>query len=249
MLSRSSLVAGVIAITGYYGLRLYSSTSLSYTAKIKTTNQVPNGFAQSFAVSAVNPHRHITIDDTRSTLVSVSHKLSHEQILAKFLAGFFNGNVFAPERTALRLVRRQLVNFKELADKPISTQMWATGDIDEARLPPLHSIIFGAFRIVDIKCSNCSEKYVQHSEAKYSYIDIAFGGDDSFIAGVHRFSVSESEGSASIEGKRPVTISFNHISCNPKEDKPLGPDVLQTLHLWYAMLLFREGIVSVLKAE
>jgi hypothetical protein len=133
-----------------------------------------------------------------------------------------------------------------LADEPITARTWTAGDIAEARLPPLHSVLFGAFRVVDIKCSNFSEP---SSTAGYSYIDIAFGADEGFIAGVHRFSVSEVEGPSRIEGKRNVTISFDHTSCNPRENKPLGPDILQTFHLWYAMLLFREGLVSVFKAK
>jgi hypothetical protein len=112
MLRYSTLCAGVMAITGYYGLQLYSSISLPPTVLIETADRIPKSFAQSFAVSAVNPGQHITIDDTRSALVSVPQSISQEQILAKFLAGFFGGNVFAPERMALRLMRRQLVNFK-----------------------------------------------------------------------------------------------------------------------------------------
>jgi len=111
MLSRLSLAAGVIAITSYYGFQLYSSVSLPSTVVIKTADRIPKNFVQSFAVSAVNPLHHTAIDDTRSALVSVSHGLSHEQIPAKFWAAFFSGNVFAPERMALRLMRRQLVNF------------------------------------------------------------------------------------------------------------------------------------------
>lgn len=51
------------------------------------------------------------------------------------------------------------------------------------------------------------------------------------------------------DSTKTVTIEFAHSGCNPKENKPLKPDVLQTLHLWYAMLLFREGVAEVLKAQ
>jgi hypothetical protein len=263
MLDRSSLLAGVAAVTTYYGFQFYSSISLPSAVEIKTAGRIPGSFAQSFAVSAVNPHHHVTIDDTRSAHVSVPNSLSHDQILGKFLIGFFGGKVFAPERMALRLMRRQLVNFNgeqlplrlgtsstdqmtELADEPISSRIWTAGDVGDVRLPPLHSVLFGAFRVVDIQCSNTPEL---SSTAEYSYIDIAFGADDGFIAGVHRFSVSEVEDLSSIEGTRHITISFDHTSCNPRQDKPLSPEVFQTFHLWYAKLLFREGLVSVMKAE
>ena len=86
-----------------------------------------------------------------------------------------------------------------------------------------------------------------------SYIDFAFGSDSAFIAGVHRFSVLRNGGNAGQDKKRDtpanVTIEFAHAGCNPKEDKQLKPEILQTLHLWYAMLLFREGVAEVLKAR
>ena len=264
-LSPSLALAGLVALSSYYGLRVYSSATLPSGPTITSSDHVPDSFAHSFAVSVVNPHRHVTINDTRSIVVSVLSELSQEQILAKFVSGFFGGFVFAPERTALRLFRQQIVNFKgkqslqvlarrntdntiELENTPPSTHIWAATDLNRKHLPPLHSILFGAFRIVDIQLSSAPDQSTA-SLQQDSYVDIAFGADNGFIAGVHRFSVSEIEGSASVGGKRLVSITYDHTSCNPKDHKPLGPDVLQTLHLWYAMLLFREGVVNVLKAE
>lgn len=66
---------------------------------------------------------------------------------------------------------------------------------------------------------------------------------------MHRFSVKEAYVAIGLKGTRRVTIEFSHIGCNPREDKPLKPDVLQTLHLWYAMLLFKEGVTEVLRTE
>ncbi|KAF3046328.1 hypothetical protein E8E12_001589 [Didymella heteroderae] len=119
----------------------------------------------------------------------------------------------------------------ELKGIPVSTEFWTAEDIDEARVPPLHSVLFGAFRVVDSKWSDYPGTSVKTSRAQYSCIDLAFGSDDGFIAGVHRFSVSEVEGSTNIESKRLVSINFDHFSCNPKENKLLGPSVLQTFHL------------------
>jgi hypothetical protein len=86
-----------------------------------------------------------------------------------------------------------------------------------------------------------------------SYVDFVFGSDVGFIAGVHRFSVSqigsnEESEERTADSTANCRIEFAHLGCNPKEDKPLKPDVLQTLHLWYAMLLFREGVAEVMKA-
>jgi hypothetical protein len=262
---RPSLVlAGGAALMGYFSSRVYSSISIPSELAIKSSNKITDSFAQSFAASAVNPDHHITVNDTRFVIVSVSNGFSHEQILAKFLAGFFGGYVFAPERMALRLLRQQLVNFKGertqqprgtrsadgvvgLKSLPVSRHIWTAAEINGTQLPPLHSILFGAFRIVDIQQSSLAEEPLGRLPARPSYVDIAFGADDGFIAGVHRFSVSEVEDSAHAEGKRHVTITFDHTSCNPKESRPLGPELLQTLHLWYAMLLFKEGVVNVLR--
>lgn len=104
--------------------------------------------------------------------------------------------------------------------------------------------MFGAFRIVDITSAPSSDPLNTQS----SYIDIAFGSDTGFIAGVHRFSISEVEGSAVVEDRRPIAITFEHTSCDPKRYEPLSLRMLRTFHLWYAMLLFREGVANVLKA-
>jgi|SRR5690242_7659535 len=105
-------LAGIVAITSYYGFHIHSAIALPPGLAIVTSNRLPETFAHSFAVSVTNPNRHVTVDDTRSAIIPVPHGLSHEQILAKFLSGFFGGYVFAPERSALRLFGKQIVNFK-----------------------------------------------------------------------------------------------------------------------------------------
>lgn len=112
--------------------------------------------------------------------------------------------------------------------------------MSERELPPLHALLFGAFRVVDVHLEQ------QASPQGQSYVDVVFGRDVGFVAGVHRFSVSRGEGTG--KEHKNVTIEFAHAGCDPKEDKPLKPDFLQTLHLWYAMLLFREGVSEVIKA-
>ena len=115
----------------------------------------------------------------------------------------------------------------------------------------MHALLFGAFRLVDRRIS---------STEGYSYVDFAFGSDMGAIAGVHRFSVSHGGGddklrSSSSEGEGDggkkdmvdVVIEFAHSGCNPRENKELGPEFLQMLHLWYAMLLFKEGLGEVIK--
>ena len=259
-----SLAIGGAAVASYYGYQLYAATALPSTFSIKTANRIPESFASSVAVSTVNPHRHITFDDSRSVIVPVSKHLTHEHILAEFLAGFFGGYAFAPEAIALRLLGKQFVKFKGacphvsrstrrsdsiegLDGIPASRQVWKAAEISAAELPPLNSVLFGAFRIIDISLSSSSHLQLETFEARSSRVDIAYGSDNGFIAGVHRFSVSESEGSADLRGNRHVAIDFDSTSCDPKENKQLGPDLLMTFHMLYAMLLFKEAVGSVVK--
>ena len=79
-----SLAIGGAAVASYYGYQLYATTALPSTFSMKTANRIPDSFANSIAVSTVNPHRHITFDDSRSVIVPVSKHLTHEHILAEF---------------------------------------------------------------------------------------------------------------------------------------------------------------------
>jgi hypothetical protein len=129
----------------------------------------------------------------------------------------------------------------------VSSHIWSTTQLSADELPPLHGLLFGVFRVVDSEIEVAGA-----SSQTYSYIDFAFGSDDGFIAGVHRFSMArevvDATGEKEAGNKTNVIIEFAHSGCNPRENKPLKPDFLQTLHLWYAMLLFKEGIAEVGKA-
>ena len=139
---------------------------------------------------------------------------------------------------------------KALSNTPVSSHVWSNTQLSAQKLPHPHSLLFGSFRVVDCQAGSST---TQLQSGAYSYIDFAFGSDDGFIAGVHRFSVASANDELQIKDDRDstktVTIEFAHSGCNPKENKPLKPDFLQTLHLWYAMLLFREGVAEVFKAQ
>jgi hypothetical protein len=119
-------------------------------------------------------------------------------------------------------------------------------------LPPLQALLFGVFRVVDFHIEPQANQ--ETSRQTYSYIDFAFGSDDGYIAGVHRFSVSRNdlskeETEQDADSTASATIEFAHAGCNPRDNKPLKPEILQSLHMLYAMLLFREGVAEVLKAQ
>jgi hypothetical protein len=136
-----------------------------------------------------------------------------------------------------------------LRNTPVDSHIWSAAQLSPNALPPKNSLLFGVFRVVDSDIESADA-----SSQTYSYIDFAFGSDDGFIAGVHRFSVTcDANNDAAYEKDekktKGVTIEFAHSGCNPKQNKPLKPDFLQTFHLWYAMLLFREGVAEVKTAH
>ncbi|KAF2853060.1 hypothetical protein T440DRAFT_505954 [Plenodomus tracheiphilus IPT5] len=239
ILAVSTLIA--LAATGLYHIRQISIAIQDVpTSQIISTASVPESLDQGSAIAIVNPNKHIPVHDSRHINVQLLNTMNNEEILARFVKGFFGGHVFAPERSILRAVRQEISRFDALKDIPVSSHVWSTSQLSNQTLSPLHALLFGAFRVVDSKLSEAE-----------SYIDFAFGSDSGGLVGVHRFSVSEDSQvpETPLAGMRSVRIEFAHSGCNPKENKPLGPEVLQTLHLWYAMLLFREGVAEVMKSS
>lgn len=236
ILAASTLIA--LAATSLYHLRqIQLAIQPIPLAQITSTPSVPASLSQGPALAIVNPNQHIPIHDSRQTTLQVPLALSHQQILARFTKGFFGGHVFAPERSILRLVHKEISHFRAIETIPVSAHIWAPAQLSTHALPPLHALLFGAFRLVHVRLGG-----------RESHVDFAFGADGGAIAGVHRFEVFDVEGGGGEVqngGYREVVVRFSHAGCNPREDKPLGPAVVQTLHLWYAMLLFREGVAEV----
>jgi hypothetical protein len=74
--------------------------------------RIPDTLAQSTAARIVNPHSHVPIHDTRYTRLSVPKRLSDEEILARFVKGFFGGYVFGLERGMLRVAGKEITRFE-----------------------------------------------------------------------------------------------------------------------------------------
>lgn len=139
-----------------------------------------------------------------------------------------------------------------LSDIPVRSHIWHRAQLSIHKLPPPHALLFGTFRAVDFYIETCAPH--QADSRTCSYIDFAYGSDDGFIAGVHRFSVSrtwidETKSERNVDSTTSVTIEFAHSGCNPRGKYPLKPDALQMLHSWYAMLLFREGVAELMKGQ
>jgi hypothetical protein len=82
---------------------------------VTVTNTVPASHLESKTHhTVVNPRRSTGLRDTRSIVVELpptKRTYSDEQTLAAYIQGYFGGWVFAPERRALQILHRRLVNF------------------------------------------------------------------------------------------------------------------------------------------
>ncbi|KAH7081130.1 hypothetical protein BKA63DRAFT_503220 [Paraphoma chrysanthemicola] len=226
------------AATSIYAARCYIQISSIPPSQITSSDALSDDFKTSKAVALTNPNKHIPINDSRRITINLPSPLSDEQILARFVKGFFGGWWLGPERTVLCGFGKVLVDYKDLNHKPISKSIWSASHLSRQIPPPLDALLFGAFRVVDYYIAD------PHSGGE-SYIDFVFGSDTGRLAGVHRFCVSSEQ---SGERQGVVTIEFAHSGCNPGENKRLSPAVLECLHMWYGMVLFREGVAEVLRS-
>lgn len=136
------------------------------------------------------------------------------------------------------------------------------------KLPPVSSIIFGTFKVLDVHIADkpSHQKTAGGTEA-VSYVDLGFGSDEAWFAGAHRFSVSRSvcdtstrgardsreelsgTGTAQQDGCETLVIGFHGMTCNPQKNRPKGmfERLLFKFHLVYADLLFRESVGELVK--
>lgn len=111
-------------------------------------------------------------------------------------------------------------------------------------------MFFGAFQVVDKKVRERSlSSSLESVNGRQSYIDFAYGSNESSFAGVHRFSLQreESEGGSEESESERLRVTMSCLVCNPLEDRKPAPGWAWTFHRAYAMLLFREGVAEVVK--
>lgn len=105
-------IAAALAAAGIFHLRsIYNATSYIHVEHVYSTDTIPTSLADSVAVKITNPHSHVPIHDTRHVTVSVPKSLSDEEILSRFVKGFFGGHVFRLERGALRANKKEITKF------------------------------------------------------------------------------------------------------------------------------------------
>jgi hypothetical protein len=200
--------------------------------------------------------------------------LGDEEILARFLKGFFGGWSFAPEDLVLSVVgsgaigvggtrfEGTLIAFAFDENPEICTDNTTLGiplkdrstsipvsALSRTRLPPLHSRLFssGLFVILD--------KHIKSPEnAANSYVEVAFGNDQESFAGFHRFDIVRDEeegveeaGKTSSPDTTHITLSSSCLVCNPTVNSMGISGLLSVVHKFYGLRLFRDAVNEVLK--
>jgi hypothetical protein len=108
----TAFTAVALTATSSYFLFVYHRLSPISTYRISSSSEIPASLKHSKSTSITNPQNHIPITDTRSITLLLPRHLSDEEILARFVGGFFGGYVFAPERTALKMIRKEITSLE-----------------------------------------------------------------------------------------------------------------------------------------
>lgn len=135
-----------------------------------------------------------------------------------------------------------------LQNKLVTSHIWHHSSLSTTTPPQIHSLLFGAFRVIDRRIGDSAPNDEVLTESSsvgkyhesHSYIDFAFGAEDGRLAGMHRFSILRNP--ADTESK--ITVEHSDIALDPRAKGPMKPELLVSFHRAYAMLLFRDGVRS-----
>ena len=260
-----------------YSLYVYKQLRPTQAYPIYWSNDISQTLATSATVTRlVNPNKHVAATDTRSVLISRSSiprhadgaRLTDREVLDKFVKGVFGGRVFAPERIVLRilgaLMGRPFVNYSALSDQQQQAQydvLRTRQDVRAVRTWEVGMNVAGAFLVVDASTATDvhssregeMEAGAEADSTSETYIDLIWGADTWFIRGVNRFSVVSHnpppDSSRDKEGEEKIELRYACLTCDPRQDRPIGPSWLMRFHNVYAMLLFRDAVAEVLAGE
>jgi hypothetical protein len=99
-----------IAAAGLYLRRIQNQISRIPAHDVACVLTTPTSFRRSKAISLVNNENYFEVHDTHSLTLTLPHNLSDEEVLARFVKGFFGGHVFEAERSILRMVGREMTS-------------------------------------------------------------------------------------------------------------------------------------------
>lgn len=254
-------------------LDLRGSIATSYRHPIQISNSIPSSLAKShLLVAIVNPDSHIAMTNTHSTLLPVSclptthsgEMPTDKELLARFTRGFFGGQVFAVERSALCALgyvfgKQRLLQVGGLRGRMPSggAEVWSAAEIREIQEWNVGMKVAGAFQIASTGVASDDEWSEDRSilarpveeggtSPQESHVDFVYGWDGGILRGVHRFSVLR-HGPEDGEGRKSqlCELRFASVACNPTANQPLNA-LLGKLHRVYALLLFRNAVAEVL---
>jgi hypothetical protein len=118
----ASTAAALAALGIYHLVNVYNATCNAPIHQIISSYSIPDSFAQSKGVKIANPDDHVTINDTRHITIRVPKTISDEEILARFVKGFFGGHVLAIERGLLKAKNRELTDLQGMRSSWIIMQ-------------------------------------------------------------------------------------------------------------------------------
>jgi hypothetical protein len=238
---------------------------VSKSRTIKTSLSLSPTSSSSPSHLIINPHRYArnSSSDSRFIILTKSEigNLTDEEILARFLRGFFGGWVFMPEKGIIALFRRfgrPMVAVGFTGVRMDGRQILSPGGIEREKLPEKGTVLLGGnFMVLDLHVKGEGEG---EADEGVSFVEIGFGDDRKNFAGMHRFEVlrlpDSTDGKVAKEGvederegeeaRGGVQLWYSSISCNPKENKLPFPKWVFGFHEFYAQCLFRDGVREVL---
>jgi hypothetical protein len=271
LLSSLALPATALLISAY----LYNAPlSARKTRTIQTSNSLSATCSTSDSLHhIVNPRNHISATDSRRIILSKTEvgNLTDEEILARFLRGFYGGWIFAPEKAligALRVFGRKLVavgftgtslvllkfsmmslevGLMNLGVPMNGPEILSPADISRTKLPEKFTVLLGGNFIVLDKHLTMSPSSSE-KEIGQSFIEVGFGDNRRQFAGLHRFEVTRDVSLKREDGKDEgaIELCYSSISCNPTVNRLPFPLWVFGFHTFYAQSLFRDGVREVL---
>jgi hypothetical protein len=112
----ASIGAAFVAASIYHVRLVHHAIHPVPVKQVSSSSRVSKSLVRSAAAKIINPHGHVPIYDTRYIIVPTSRDLSDEEILSRFVKGFFGGHVFGLERGILRVTGKELTRFEGKRD-------------------------------------------------------------------------------------------------------------------------------------
>ncbi|KAH8768819.1 hypothetical protein BGZ57DRAFT_898537 [Hyaloscypha finlandica] len=264
-LSLALPAAGVLLLSTY--LDNYP-LSASKSRTIKTSSSLSPTSSTSASLKIINPRAYPQNSSTNSRLIILSksevRNLTDEEILARFLGGFFGGWVFIPEKGIISLFRvfgRPMIAVGFTGVAMNGRQILSPSAIEREKLPEKGTVLLGGnFMVLDAQLKGRGkEDEGWEGEGGESFVEVGFGDDRKGFAGMHRFEVLRLSDSTDGKGEEVggengeedkeggVQLWYSSVSCNPRENKLPFPKWVFGFHEFYAQCLFRDGVREVLR--